>query len=77
MDDLALLQDRIKREPTLYKDEFIRIYNSFPSLLLKIKNEPAKPAIETCQVLLFLSHVSHVFPNECSFLREEVISTLE
>jgi NUC130/3NT domain len=75
--DFALLQDKVKRQPLLYKPEFLNVLATFHPLYQTLRDEPAKPALQACKVLLFLANVSHHFKNDLLFLKTEIVTTLE
>lgn len=75
--DLPLYQDKIKRDKDLYKEEFMKFLKEF-KLRFKIFLESPNNNDNTIKdVIVFLSHLSHVFPKELSFLPVELKNLLE
>ena len=58
--NLAYLQDMIKRHPTLYKNEFVKHFAVFKAKMVTFKESPAKNDVQFNSYMLFLSHVSYI-----------------
>ena len=54
---LTTLQDRIKRSPELYKNDFKELFETFKAKLAQYKENPAKKSDELSYYMLFFAHV--------------------
>lgn len=75
--NLLKLQNHIKRDPTSYKDEFLQTYHNYESTLQVYLMKPAKPNKQLADLTLFLSHVSHCFPEELKSFPQQLIDLLK
>jgi hypothetical protein len=56
---LQYLQDRVKRHPELYKNEFVKHWAIFKEKMEAFKENPAKKEDQFNYYMLFFSHVYH------------------
>lgn len=75
--DLPLYQDKIKRDKDLYKEEFMKFLKEFKLRFKVFLESPNNNDNTIKDVIVFLSHLSHVFPKELSFLPVELKNLLE
>lgn len=75
--DLPLYQDKIKRDKDLYREEFMKFLKEFKLRFAKFLESPNNNDSTIKEVIVFLSHLSHVFPKELSFLPVELKNLLE
>ncbi|RNA45061.1 SDA1 -like protein [Brachionus plicatilis] len=75
--NLLQLQNRIKRDPTSYKDEFSQTYLNYESTLQAYLMKPAKPNKQLADLSLFLAHVSHCFTDELKQYPQQLIDILK
>lgn len=75
--NLLKLQNHIKRDPTSYKDEFLQTFHNYESTLQVYLMKPAKPNKQLADLCLFLSHVSHCFPDELKTYPQQLIDLLK
>ena len=64
--NFPLLQNRIKRDPQSYKDDFMLVYSSYESQreIFMISPPSSKQARAFGRLLTFVSHVSHLYASE-------------
>jgi len=75
---LHTLQDKIKRQPELYKKEFNTHFQIFKELLNNLKENPAKKDDRMEDYLKFMAHISAVYKDEIGeFLSSEIINVLQ
>lgn len=75
--DLPKLQDKLKRQPELYKKEFINCYDLFKNMLPELRDNPGKEQSTICSFLLFFCHLYDHFPKDLQFLSTELVNILE
>ncbi len=75
--NLLKLQNHIKRDPTSYKDEFLQTYHNYESTLQVYLMKPSKPNKQLADLTLFLSHVSHCFPETLVNYPQQLIDILK
>eukprot|EP01022_Parablepharisma_sp_SALTPOND_P009651 TRINITY_DN139_c0_g1_i10.p6 TRINITY_DN139_c0_g1~~TRINITY_DN139_c0_g1_i10.p6 ORF type:complete len:820 (-),score=155.54 TRINITY_DN139_c0_g1_i10:3345-5804(-) len=75
--DLPALQDKIKRQPELYRNEFNEYYDLFKKLLPDLRDNPGKDQPTICSFLLFFTHLFDRFPKELQFLSTELVNIVE
>ena len=75
--DLPLYQDKIKRDKTLYREEFLKFLNVFIPKFNTFLQSPAQINKSMKEVIIFLSHLSHIFTKELSFLPKQLKELLE
>jgi hypothetical protein len=74
---LQYLQDRVKRHPDLYRNEFDRYWRIFKEKMAAFKENPARLEPQFNFYMLFFSHVSHKYKDEIvSYLPGELLSVL-
>lgn len=75
---LQYLQDRVKRHPELYKNEFIKHWAIFKEKMETFKENPAKKEDQFNYYMLFFSHISHKFKEEIvGYLPNELLNLLQ
>jgi protein SDA1 len=75
--DLPILQDKIKRQPDLYRNEFTNCLEIFKKLLPDLRDNPAKEQPTVCSFLMFFTHLFDRFPKDLQFLSNELINVVE
>jgi protein SDA1 len=74
---LATLQDKIKRQPDMYKKEFLTQFGIFQEKLKEFKENPAKKDERMDDYFKFLAHISGVYKDELAdYLSNEIINML-
>jgi protein SDA1 len=72
------LQDKIKRQPDMYKNEFMTHFRIFQEKLKDFKTNPARKDVPLMDYLKFLSHISNVYPQHLpQFLSTEMLNLLQ
>lgn len=75
---LQYLQDRIKRHPDLYRNEFDKHFAVFKLRMEQFKEQPAKNEQQFNYYMLFFSHISHKYKDEIvGYLPNELINLLQ
>ena len=75
---LSTLQDKIKRQPDMYKKEFLNQFAIFQKKLDEFKANPAKKDEQMDDYLKFLSHISGTYKEELAeYLSNEIINMLQ
>ena len=75
---LQYLQDRIKRHPDLYKNEFVKHFAIFKEKMAAFKENPAKKEDQLNYYMLFFSHISHKYKEEIvGYLSNELLNMLQ
>eukprot|EP00842_Homolaphlyctis_polyrhiza_P007038 jgi/Hompol1/923/HPOL_002599-RA len=76
--NLPQLQNKIKRDPQSYKEEFLQQLRHFESTLSIFNLKPQDSIISTefADQILFLSHVSQCYPKETAEFPEKLIELL-
>ena len=74
---LPELQDRIKRDKTLYLPEFKQSLQIYSKIKDQMRDLPAKEHPKLIEYLKFFAHISHVFPEELEFLKDDLVLVLE
>jgi protein SDA1 len=75
--NLPLLQDKMKRQPDLYQNEFKSCLSVFQGLLPELRDGPGKEQPTICSFLVFFSHLFGHFPKDLHFLPNELVNLLE
>lgn len=82
-EDLFLFQEKVKENPTLYKEEITQVYNHFKSLVNLLNVNPSNIPQELGPTVAFLSQVSSSakeilgeFPHELLHLLEKSATIL-
>jgi len=72
------LQDRVKRHPDLYRNEFVKHFAIFKEMMTKFKENPAKKEDQFNYYMLFFSHISHKYKDEIvGYLSNELLNLLQ
>lgn len=74
--NLPQLQNLIKREPSLYKDEFLQQWRHYQSNMDIFKLDPKQGSATLESLITFIAHVSHSFPEETREFPQELIDLL-
>ena len=75
--DLPALQNRLKRQPELYKKEFAECFELFKTLLPDLRDNPGKEQPTICSFLLFFTHLFEKFQKDLQFLATELVNIVE
>lgn len=74
---LHTLQDKIKRQPEMYRKDFGRHLEVFQSKLAEFKENPAKNDAQFDEYIKFMAHISGVYKEDLAdYLSSEVINLL-
>ena len=71
------LQDKIKRQPSLYRNEFNERLIKFKALFLKYREDPSHEDETVIKYVKFMTHIADVYKKELEFLPSEFIDFLE
>jgi protein SDA1 len=75
---LQYLQDRVKRHPDLYRNEFVKHWAIFKEIMDRFKENPAKHENQFNYYILFFAHISHKYRAEIvGYLPNELINLLQ
>ena len=74
---LQVLQNRIKRQPSLWREEFKAQLAIFKKLFIKFREDPSKEDEEVIKYVKFMTHISDVYKKDLSFVPTEFINILE
>ncbi len=75
---LQYLQDRVKRHPDLYKNEFVKYWALFKEKMEAFKENPAKKDDQFNYYMLFFSHISHKYKDEIvGYLPNELLTLVQ
>uniref|UniRef100_A0A915JA83 Protein SDA1 n=1 Tax=Romanomermis culicivorax TaxID=13658 RepID=A0A915JA83_ROMCU len=74
--NLAALQDLIKRDAASYRDEFLEQYRHYENTLKLFQLQPDLDSAHLIEVVSFLSHVAHCYPQETKQLSADLIQIL-
>lgn len=74
--NLPQLQNLIRRDPTSYRDEFLRQWHHFQSSLEILKLAPTSPVKDFEELVLFLAHVAYCYPDEMVGFAPQLIDLL-
>eukprot|EP00515_Schizochytrium_aggregatum_P014062 CAMPEP_0202083578 /NCGR_PEP_ID=MMETSP0964-20121228/24458_1 /ASSEMBLY_ACC=CAM_ASM_000500 /TAXON_ID=4773 /ORGANISM="Schizochytrium aggregatum, Strain ATCC28209" /LENGTH=803 /DNA_ID=CAMNT_0048651299 /DNA_START=1 /DNA_END=2412 /DNA_ORIENTATION=- len=77
MSSLTLLQNKIKRNPTPHAPEFRQQLRSFDAQLSIFELSPPKDSRDFGQLVTFLAHVAHLYPNDSGHFPEAVLNLLD
>jgi len=77
MENLQELQNKIKRDPESYKNEFSLQYRHFESTLEIVRLKPHGASKEFGHLVSFCSHVAPCFPEETKSFPQLIMSLLE
>jgi len=74
---LHVLQDKIKRQPDMYKPEFTKHFEIFQKKLADFKESPGKNDSHMDEYFKFMAHISGVYKEELAeYLTNELINLL-
>ncbi|GLH00013.1 Protein SDA1 homolog [Gryllus bimaculatus] len=76
-DNLPQLQNLIKRDPASYRDEFIQQYQHYKSLVQVFRLHPTEFNKKLDELVMFLSQVSHCYPQELTNYPQELVDLLQ
>ena len=68
IDMLPAYQDRIKRDKETYKEEFLKVLKNFEEQFNIFLFDPSRKIKGFKELLLFFSHLSHLFKKETEFI---------
>lgn len=74
---LPTTQDKIKRENSLYTEEFNKILHYFKIKFDQFLETPVKRVKGMKELFLFFAQVGHIFPKEVSFIPVKLINLIE
>ncbi len=74
---LPVLQDKIKRESSVYREEFLKILAFFKKKFDFFQTNPSKRVKGMKEMFMFFSQVGHVSPSEVAFIPLALISLIE
>ena len=74
--NIPQLQNLIKRDPSLYKDEFLQQWRHYQSNMEIFKLNPKQNSNTLETLTTFIAHVSHNYPQETSGFSQEIIDLL-
>lgn len=77
LEKLSVTQDKIKRDASLYAEEFNKILTVFQVIFDDFLQCPNKQVKGIKELILFFAHVGHVFPKQISFIPFKLISLIE
>ncbi|CAI2386389.1 unnamed protein product [Moneuplotes crassus] len=77
IDELQDLQNKIKRQPSLWRNEFRKHLETFKKLFLKFREDPSREDEETVKYIKFMTHICDVYRKDLSFVPTEFVSMLE
>lgn len=75
--DLGLLQSRTKKDPDGYREEFLLQYNHFQTKLQIFLLNPSKDFKPFTQLVNYISHVSHCYPDVTAEFPNQLVELLE
>ena len=75
--DLNLYQDKLKRDKDLYKEEFEQFMIIFKPIFYEFLESPSKSNDKINDILIFLAHISHLYPCELAFIPNELVTLIE
>ncbi len=74
---LNVTQDKIKRNPSLYTEEFNKHLNIFKVLFSDFIENPNKKIKGMKELILFFCHISHIYTKELAFIPFKLTSLIE
>ena len=74
--NIPQLQNLIKRDPSLYKDEFLQQWRHYQSNMEIFKLDPKQNAGTLESLTMFIAHVSYNYPKETSNFPQELVDIL-
>ena len=77
LENLNVTQDKIKRNETLYTEEFNKHLNIFKVLFSDFIENPNRKIKGIKELILFFCHISHVYTKELSFIPFKLITLIE
>lgn len=77
LEQLNVTQDKIKRNPTLYTEEFNKHLNIFKVLFSDFIENPNSKIKGMKELILFFCHISHVYPKDLAFIPFKLTTLIE
>ncbi|OMJ27002.1 Protein SDA1-like protein [Smittium culicis] len=77
LDNLPQLQNLIKRDPASYREEFLQQWRHFESSLSIFDLKPEDEYKDFSELLMFLSHVSMLYPKDCEGYPDKLLNLLQ
>ncbi len=77
MFNLSNLQDKLKREHSLYKEEFHKILEYFNRKFQIFLKAPNKRTRGMKEMFNFFAQVGHIYPNEIAFIPLTLMNLIE
>ena len=75
--NLAQLQNQIRRDAASYEADFLQQLSSFEAQLAIYEISPTKDSKSFGRLVLFLAHVSYLYPARCAALPQQVYSLMQ
>lgn len=75
--DFTELQDKIKRQGDLWKEDFMKHLITFKAMFLKFREDPSKEDEKIIKYIKFMTHICDVYKSDLSFLPTELIDLVE
>ena len=75
--NLAQLQNQIRRDPCSYEADFAQQLSSFEAQLAIYEISPTKDSKEFGRLVLFLSHVSNLYPSRAKRFPEQIFTLMQ
>jgi protein SDA1 len=75
--NLSNLQDKLKREHSLYKEEFHKILEYFNRKFQIFLKAPNKRTRGMKEMFNFFAQVGHIYPNEIAFIPLTLMNLIE
>jgi len=72
-----MLQNKIKRQPGLWKEEFNSHLEIFKKMFLEFREDPSKEDEKVIEYIRFMTHICDVYKKELAFLPTEFVDMLE
>lgn len=76
-DNLPQLQNLIKREPELYREEFLQQYRHYMSLVEVFQLEPDKPNKNLDELVMFIAQVAQCFADDLLKFPQQIVDLLK
>jgi protein SDA1 len=77
IDELTDLQSKIKRQPSLWREEFKKHLVTFKKLFLEYREDPSREDEQVVKYIKFMTHISDVYRKDLAFLPTEFVNMLE
>jgi protein SDA1 len=75
--DFTELQDKMKRQGSVWREDFDKHLAIFKKLFLIFREDPSKEDDRIVRYIKFMTHICDVFPKDLQFLATELIDMLE